>query len=338
MPSDINMTEEELSAFTGLEISLAERNELRSERKFALAFFPPFSQEELSDRERAIRASCQHTDRLASANGNEGWAKGVAAIPVAWVASPAVPEDWTERARQIGEHFFGKEVFKSYVKDTRRIPVRTTEAVVFPNSQYLNTGEYWEKFTGLKNVEKTKKTMDGIHTLRVVGGALFPFHQENLQQEERAFRAMALQDGFAICAYHYCFGGSAEAVRDFVDARRMRAFLNLEPHTQWTASACEETLMKETFPSSQEVRTDIRQIQIRAGLNLQTKGKDLLKEDNSLVKSLAQIIVNKKSFTSGAYREGLKVLAGYENLCPSEAKEVLRPLGFSVSNPTFGLS
>jgi hypothetical protein len=110
--------------------------------------------------------------------------------------------------------------------------------------------------------------------------------------------------------------------------------MNLEQPN--TAPACEETLIKEPLPSYKETAADIRVLKIHTALHLQTKGKDLLKEDNCWPKALAEVMVNKKNFTAGEHREGLKVLSSYIHFCPTEAEEIIQSKRISGMNAVLG--
>jgi hypothetical protein len=322
-------TDEELSNMTGVETTLGERENWPSETLFAQTPFPNFSPKVQRAREEVILSACREADVITTADKDKALVKEYSVAPTAWLVGPKEKGDWSDRAYDLGEKYFG-DSFYGYVQN----PVRVTRAIIFPNSPYLNLENYRKVSTDLEKTREFEKTEQTLYTLRKVAHILFSFSPEAKKDVKIAFLSEALADGFSINAYLDLDGDRAH-VKDFIRARRLYAFLGVTPPT---AGACEAALCKKPFPSYAEAVSPLRKLQVLAAVNLCGKDQHLKEETNSKLKSLAHVLSRKNNLSPSETSVGVETLKAYEHFCPTEAQEVFRRCGIAEINQPSGLT
>jgi hypothetical protein len=183
--------------------------------------------------------------------------------------------------------------------------------------------------------------LDDLIINHELGHTIFSFGPREKKDLKIAYLCEALADGFSIGTY-LDENGDPGKVQDFIDIRRLGAFIGRTLPKYWTARACEAVLRKEEIPSLKEAFDITRELQLCVDENLYPTGKrrkvweDTLldskrvpylpfeKPSSEIMKALKHV-VDKAELSAATREEGKKILDAYKRLCPLEAKRVLCP-------------
>ncbi len=250
-----------LSDLTGAEIGIVDLNKVPYQDKLACDSHYIFSDEETKSRESAIRDQFYKIDSMLEANGLRGWARFLAAASSAREVAmngKTGESGWAEHSRLIGEKIFGNGF-----RDFKPSPLEADVSIILPNPPDQTGDDFWAADTGLDGLKTSKKPAEILEFLHEVGHIVFPYAPEELALDEIGYQSEVLADCFAASIYLE-IGGDKTHVRDYIDARRLRAFFGKDMGGFPTAKAIEAMLCGETIPSYAESADALCELKIRA--------------------------------------------------------------------------
>ncbi|MDD3029109.1 MAG: hypothetical protein PHS57_02355 [Alphaproteobacteria bacterium] len=261
----------ELSALSSAYIILVDRQELPFEEKFRDARRPKFSDAEIRERAIAVFLQARGSGRP-DLNSMEEFVKTFTSRmekQSATCTSDKGAGAWSERAREIGQAYFGDQ-FNDFAKLSN---VKSSIALIIPASPYTNLTDTWETNIGFKLPDPPPFGLDDIYTLHEVGHVLFAFPSELKHGKDIAYTNEMMADVYALKTYRDK-GGDPEHIQAYIDSRRIMALTGKAYEQYNTAPACEAALNGKPIPSYKEAFRTVREIQIR--LLSELSGQDLL--------------------------------------------------------------
>ncbi|MDD3370476.1 MAG: hypothetical protein PHE27_01490 [Alphaproteobacteria bacterium] len=320
----MTISEEQLRELIQIRVTLDNREGLPYEERFAKAFDPSFTPDEINERNPAYR-------RISGLFGKES-------CPHAPIESGAMCDLLSLEGASLSEHAkdIGEKVFGGWFDINSKKFKTGTFAILYTDSPYLNKENYLAQHLDLKKT-KSKSVFPDISTLHEAGHVVLGGGAQSPVNE-------VLADGFAVY-YARKYGGDSGAIPDYIAMRRLQAFFGNSEPEYITALACENVLNREGWIAvGKEAAIPVMQLQSLVSAELcsepvtETSFEEetrrmhgsfeaefnkarLMMKMGFLFRSAPEIIdglelvLDKVSFMPSELREeGEKTLAAYDNL------------------------